>query len=191
MTTAYPLTWPDNVPRTRSREGSRFKTTLPAALANVRKSLEAFGRDSGKPVSGIILSSNVSLGQERPHDPGIAVWFAWEGMQICIPVDRYNTAEANLQAIHHVIEARRTELRHGTLHLVKATFRGFQALAPPADRKPWREVLGLQPATSQTRADIEAAHRKLAMDHHPDRGGDSSRMAEINDAKARALAEIA
>ena len=31
-------------------------------------------------------------------------------------------------AIHHIIEARRVELRHGTLALVRATFAGFLAL---------------------------------------------------------------
>jgi len=105
---AYPLTWPDAFPRSKARQRSQFKTSLSSALTNVRKSLEAFGRDSGKPVTGIVLSSNVSLGNERPADPGIAVWFAWDGMSICIPVDRYEKPEENLQAIHHVLEARCT-----------------------------------------------------------------------------------
>ena len=51
---------------------------------------------------------------------------------MCIPVDRYNSVEANLQAIHHIIEARRVELRHGTLALVRASFTGFKALPAPA-----------------------------------------------------------
>jgi hypothetical protein len=32
-------------------------------------------------------------------------------MGICIAVDRYLTVEGNLQAIHHIIEARRTYAR--------------------------------------------------------------------------------
>lgn len=77
MTAAYPLTWPHGVPRTRHRERSRFQTSLAGALANVEKSLKAFGNESGKAVSGIVLSSNVTLGKSNPDDPGIAVWFTW------------------------------------------------------------------------------------------------------------------
>ncbi|MEJ0093295.1 MAG: J domain-containing protein [Methylocella sp.] len=144
MTTAFPLSWPDGFPRTIRRETGQFKTTLAGALENVETSLTAFGKSSGKPVANIILSSNVSLGREKPDDPGVAVWFTWENTQICIPVDRYSTPAANLQAIHHVIEARRTELRHGTLAVVRATMKGFIALPAPGGKRPWWEVLGVE-----------------------------------------------
>src|SRR5690606_17715328 len=117
---AHPLTWPPHIARAKTREAGKFRTTLSGALNNVETSLKLFGRDSGKKVDGLVISSNYSLGDRRPSDPGVAVWFTWDGMQVCIPVDRYTTVEANLQAIHHVIEARRTELRHGTLALVRA-----------------------------------------------------------------------
>ena len=32
MTAAYPLTWPDHIPRQKYRESGRFKTTLAGAL---------------------------------------------------------------------------------------------------------------------------------------------------------------
>ena len=35
--TAYPLSWPDGLPRTTTRATSAFKTALPAALANVAR----------------------------------------------------------------------------------------------------------------------------------------------------------
>lgn len=57
MTQAHPLQWPEGLARTERPATSQFKTALPVALNNVRKSLEAFGRDSGKGVSGIVLSS--------------------------------------------------------------------------------------------------------------------------------------
>lgn len=160
MTTAqaYPLQWPDHIPRTANRERSKFKTSLTASLANVQNSLRMFGNDSGKPVSNIVLSSNVTLGVTKPSDPGVAAWFTWAGESICIPVDRYLAPEENLQAIHHVIEARRVELRHGTLHLVKATMKGFKALPPPPGSKPrrsWAEVLGV--GANATREQIEIA----------------------------------
>lgn len=188
---AYPLQWPDHIPRTKNREKSRFKTTLSGALKNVRHSIEAFGRDSGKAVTNITLSSNVTLGNDRPQDPGVAAWFTWDGMSLCIPVDRYATAEENLQAIHHVLEARRTELRHGTLHLVKATFRGFVALPPPPGAKPkrtWWEVFGFSSPVSD-KAVIEGRFKQLAKDRHPDAGGSDAAMAELNEARREALGQ--
>lgn len=188
MTSPFPLSWPDHFPRSARREKSRFQTTLAKALSNVKTSLEAFGRDSGKPVTEIVLSSNCALGVQHPADPGVAAWFKWAGESICIPVDRYQSPEENLQAIHHVIEARRTELRHGTLHLVKATMAGFKALPPPPgkkNRRPWTEVLGL--SANATKEQIDTAYRSAAKTAHPDAGGSEEAMAELNQAKREAL----
>ncbi|HSV45118.1 MAG TPA: hypothetical protein VLJ58_04925, partial [Ramlibacter sp.] len=139
---AYPLSWPQGFPRAKTREKGQFKTSLAGALKNVEHSLSLFASDSRKPLTGIVISSNVTLGVQRPADPGVAIWFTWDGLQVCIPVDRYESVEANLQAIHHIVEARRVELRHGTLALVRASFTGFKALPAPAG-KHWSDVLGL------------------------------------------------
>lgn len=188
MTTAYPLSWPDTMPRARSREPGRFQTTLAQALRNVEDSLRLFGNDSGKPISGVVLSSNVTLGVNKPEDPGVAVWFTWENQQLCIAVDRYASPAANLQAIHHIIEARRVELRHGTLNLVRASFQGFKALpAPPGSH--WSDVLGL-PMTA-TADEINAAYREKAATAHPDKGGSHEAMSKLTAAKSRALKELA
>ena len=185
MTQAYPLVWPDAFPRATRREAGQFKTGLPAALENVQRSLRLFGSDSGRAVSNVVLSSNVSLGQSEPADPGIAVWFTWDGDQRCIAVDRYASPAANLQAIHHIIEARRVELRHGTLALVRASMRGFQALPAPGST-PWWQVLGV--SETATIPAIEAAYRALAQKRHPDRpGGSHDLMADLNRAKAEGL----
>jgi hypothetical protein len=186
---AYPLQWPEHIPRTKTREKSRFKTTLSGALKNVRGSIEAFGRDSGKAVTSIVLSSNVTLGNDRPADPGVAAWFTWDALSLCIPVDRYTTAEENLQAIHHVLEARRTELRHGTLHLVRATFKGFAALPPPPGAKPKRPWWEVMEFTEPVAGDglIEQRYRDLAKKLHPDAGGSAEAMAELNEARKEAL----
>ena len=190
MTPAYPLQWPEGFPRSKSREAGKLKTPLAGALKNVRTSLDLFSKDSGKRVEFIVLSSNVTLGAERPTDPGVAVWFTWDGLQLCIPVDRYSTPEANLQAIHHVIEARRTELRHGTLALVRATMTGFRALPAPGGRH-WRRVLELPSDMAATPANIETAYRRLALVRHPDRPtGSTAMMAELNAARDAALKEI-
>jgi hypothetical protein len=176
---AFPLHWPHSFPRTKFRDRGAFKSTLPAALDNVQASLRKFAADSGKKLDGLVMSSNVTLGVQRPADPGVAVWFTWDGMSVCIAVDRYLAVESNLQAIHHIIEARRVELRHGTLALVRATFAGFLSLPAP-DGKEWWQVLGVpQSANAET---VKAAYRRLSSEHHPDKGGDPARMAEINEA---------
>lgn len=185
--TAFPLTWPAQFPRTKYREDGRFKTALPNAIKNVQGSLRNFASDSGKSLKNLVISSNVTLGVDAPADPGVAVWFEWDDLQVCIPVDRYRSVASNLQAIHHIIEARRVELRHGTLALVRATFTGFRALPAPAGRS-WWEVLRVP--RDAKRADVDAAYRRLAIEHHPDRGGDASKMAELNAARDEALKEI-
>jgi hypothetical protein len=164
MTQVYPLVWPDGLPRTERKASSQFRTSLSSALNNVAKSLELFGQDSGKRVTDVVLSSNVAgLSMKAPDDSGVAAWFTWDGAQRCIAVDRYPKTEDNLQAIHHILEARRTEMRHGGLHIVRQTFKGFVALPAPADAKPWRDVLGLRPIVKRqkqpTRTAAEA--RKL------------------------------
>jgi hypothetical protein len=177
--TAYPLHWPPAFPRAKTRERGAFKTSLPSALSNVNDSLRRFAADSGKKLDGLVMSSNVTLGQSRPEDPGVAVWFTWDGLSVCIAVDRYLAVEANLQAIHHIIEARRTELRHGTLALVRATFAGFVALPAPEKQTWWQTLRVERTATADT---IKAAYRKLASENHPDKGGTAERMAQINEA---------
>lgn len=185
--TAYPLTWPHNLPRSKPGAKSNFRTGLAAALKNVKSSLQLFAQDSGKRVDQIVISSNVTLGVERPADAGVAVWFTWDGMSVCIAVDRYPKVEDNVQAIHHIIDGRRTELRHGGLHIVRATFTGFQALpAPPS----WRKVLGVDPGPV-TKEQVEAAFRQASKSAHPDRpGGSHDAMAELTRARDEALREV-
>lgn len=189
MTAAYPLQWPDAIPRAAKREAGSFRTELNPALKNVEDSLRLFGVDSGRPVTEVVLSSNVTLGNQKPADPGVAAWFKWDGEQRCIPVDRYDTVKANLQAIHHVLEARRVELRHGTLALVRATFEGFKMLPPPPGARPWRDVLGLRGA-APSREEIEAAYRRLSTSCHPDKGGTRELWDELQRAKTLALRDL-
>lgn len=183
--TAYPLTWPRQFPRAQAREKGQFKTTLTGALKNVETSLRMFSKDSDTELVGLVISSNVTLGSQRPEDPGVAVWFNWAGMGVCIAVDRYASVEANLQAIHHIIEARRVELRHGTLALVRATFTGFKSLPAPAGSN-WWQVLGVKQTANHV--EIQAAYRKLASAAHSDKGGTDARMAELNKARDEGMA---
>src|SRR3989338_252014 len=46
--------------------------------------------------------------------------------------------------------------------------------------KDYYEVLGI--SKSATQADIKAAFRKKALEHHPDKGGDTAKFKEVNEA---------
>ena len=181
---AYPLTWPPLFPRCKVREKGSLKTTLAGALSNVEGSLKRFASDSAKKLDGIVMSSNVTLGVQRPEDPGVAVWFTWDGLGVCIAVDRYLSVEANLQAIHHIIEARRVELRHGTLALVRATFQGFLALPAPATERKWWDVLGV--AQRASAEEINAAYLRKRSATHPDKGGSVEAFNEVEQAYRKA-----
>jgi hypothetical protein len=186
MTAAFPLTWPEHVERSKTRERSKFKASLNTALSNVETSVKLFGKDSKKVVSEITISSNVTLGRTNPSDPGVALWFTWDGIGVCFPIDRYDTVAANLQAIHHVIEARRVELRHGTLALVRSSFMGFKAL-PPMAGSSWWEVLGVD--RNESWQTIEQTYRAKAKKAHPDAGGSTDAMQRLTAAYAAAKKE--
>ncbi|QYJ00792.1 J domain-containing protein [Thalassovita mediterranea] len=186
--TEYPVAWPGGIERTQRRTTAQFRSTLASARTNVLDSLRKFGDDTGHKVSDVILSSNVTgLSGKMPEDPGVAVWFVWEGEYRAIAVDRYTKVEWNLQAIHHVIEAERTKMRHGGLSIVRSTLQAYLALAAPGARH-WRDVLGL--SDGATADDVKNKRRELAAKHHPDRGGSPEQFAEINAAADRALKEL-
>jgi len=185
---SYPLHWPPGFPRSKNREKGQFKTDYDTALKNVVRSLKLFAQDSGREIADAVLSSNMSLLERMPDDPGVAIWFTWDRMTVCIPVDHYTTPAANLQAVHHIIEARRTELRHGTLALVRASFSGFKALPSPKGEH-WSEVL--QVPKNATRDQIESGYRRLAKYRHPDQpGGSVDAMARLNSARETAIREV-
>ncbi|MCK9994596.1 MAG: hypothetical protein Dbin4_03116 [Alphaproteobacteria bacterium] len=185
MTQAWPLHWPHGHPRTKTRIRSQFKTSLTGAINNVMDELRRFGADTGLKVESVTISSNFSLTEPRPADPGVAVYFRWDKIDACIAVDRYPLIEANLQAIAKVIEADRAKMRHGGLHIVRASFRGYAALPPPKDASgqlvaPWWKALGLP--QDATVAQAEAAYRRAVKESHPDRGGDPAKFNMIVDA---------
>ena len=186
----YPLKWPAHWPRSKNPVKSQFKTSLSKALDNVHEELRRFGDNAGKSVSAIVISSNVTLGKQRPADPGVAVYFSWDGISTCIAVDRYDKVEDNLQAIAHCIEAERVKIRHGGLHLVRATFQGYAALPAPESNATlsWWHVLKCN--KDNRIEDIEGQYKKLAKEYHPDSpGGSSEKMVQLNAAIRAARAE--
>lgn len=195
MTEAYPLHWPQGYPRQRPI-GSKFSTSLPGALKNVRDELIRFGNDTGKKVESLVLSSNVTLGEQKPEDGAVAAYFRWDGIDCCIAVDRYKKPEENLQAIFKVLEAERTKMRHGGLNIVRAAMRGYASLPPPTGKQgalpaPWRKVLFGDPKAKVTADQVETRYRELVKQEHPDVGGDAAKFAQIVDATRAARMEFA
>jgi hypothetical protein len=208
--TAYPLCWPAGWKRTPARDrahgrfnkkevrqsstpGHTWRQTKPVTVADsVKRVLEELFK-FGAPSDRIIISTNVEprldglprSGRE-PEDPGVAVYWstAKNPKQKCMAIDRYYCVADNIAAVAATLEAMRAIERHGGAEILERAFLGFQSLPPPvAGGRPWQDVLwdglGRDPIT---RAMAEDRYRALAQQYHPDRGGDPSKMAELNEA---------
>ena len=190
MTLASPLQWPAGWPRTRWRESSRFDTSLDAARDGLLHELTLMG------ATRILISSNVVLRldgqpaarQPIPSDPGVAVYFRLDGQDRAIPCDRWNRLHDNIQAIRLTVAALRGLDRWGARQMVDAAFSGFAALQAPAATG-WWTMLGVEPDAGRER--IERAYRTMAMDRHPDRGGDAEAFRLLTEARDEGLAAIA
>lgn len=177
--TAYPLQWPPGWPRTATRQAwPSDRTTLAGALKDCQDELRRLG------ARNIVLSSNVTLGAERPFDPGVVAYCTYDGLQIAIPCDRWTTVAGNLRAIAKTIDAMRGMERWGAKHMIRAMFTGFVALPAPGDD--WRQIFG----NPRTIEEVDAAYKALAKAAHPDQGGSHERMAALNAARQRAHAEL-
>lgn len=191
---AYPLTWPAGQLRTaplRRREGN-FKYTFGQARDHLLAELRRLG------AANVVVSTDVPLRRDGlpyadgdPKDPGIAVYFdrpdgRGKMRPFVVACDTYTRLCANARAVGVTVEALRTIERHGSTDMMEQAFTGFAALpAPRAAEASWWETLQVAPEASP--AQIEEAHQRLALQHHPDRGGDTETMARVNRARDVAL----
>lgn len=209
---AYPLQWPEGWPRAKVRKRAKFsrgtrqysqhgsgswvshdKLTVADGVARVQRELSALDVPRGESV----ISTNLELrldglprsGQREPDDPGVAVyWRRGRGEMKVMAIDIYDRVADNLGAIAATLEAMRAIERHGGAQILDRAFTGFTALPPPGAARPWRAVLGLTgPVTVDM---IEAAFRRLAKTAHPDAGGSTTAMAELNQARDAAKREV-
>ena len=209
--TAYPLAWPAGWKRTASvqRRYGRFGTgetvrihetysrveRKPITIAQSTDRLLRELERMGIPARDVIISTNLELrldglprsGQRRPEDPGAAIYWRDGAEQRCMATDLYTTVEDNLAALAATIEAMRAIERHGGAQILNRAFAGFAALPAPGQTtaRGWREVLGVTPDENSL-AIAQKKYRRLAAVHHPDRGGTSEAMAELNWAWAQA-----
>lgn len=209
MTTkAYPLSWPTGWKRTpeshrmrgrfgvaKTSSGGWKSHSSELSVAQATSRLIAEMNRMG--ATNIVLSTNLVLrldglprsGQAAPADPGVAVYWndVYNGQLRCMAIDQYNRVEQNIAALAATIEAMRAIERHGGAVVMERAFTGFAALPAPAAGKDWQVVLELQDLLLPTADDVRKAYRRLAAVHHPDRGGDPAKMAELNRARDEAL----
>lgn len=205
---AYPLQWPDGWKRTPPAKRTRAKfsaststtrqwtdgrtttwrgkrvLTIAEAVSRVREQLAKMGVDDD-----CVISTNLQLrldglprsGQPEPDDTGVAVYWRSDAGAVprCMAIDRYDRVADNLAAIAATLDAMRAIERHGGAEILNRAFTGFTTL-PHGGTTHWSDVLGVPPTAS--RAEIEAAYRRLRSQHHPDRGGDPQRFHEIQQA---------
>lgn len=193
---AWPLHWPEGWERTPpgERERSRFEVTEVWARTHLLEQIRLLG---GR---GVVLSTNVTLrrdglpyaNQKTPEDPGVACyWLTRKNEWRVVACDKWRTVWENIRAIGLTLEALRGLERWGASGILDRAFQGFKVLPGAGDElapQHWRQVLGVEPTASL--ADAEAAYRRLAREHHPDRGGDAAVMATINAAIAQARREL-
>jgi hypothetical protein len=196
---AYPLQWPVGWRRAKPFErtdakfhkgnNSRDRLNVGDGAARVYRELSAMGVRE----QTIVISSDLRLRldglpyADQPTsqlDPGVAVYWQKGKATRCMAVDRYRRLADNLAAIAATLEAMRAIERHGGAEILDRAFTGFTALPAPEQ---WFQVLGV-PATCSS-SDVEAAYKRLAMEHHPDRGGAHDQMARINLARDEGLAQ--
>jgi hypothetical protein len=151
-------------------------------------------RRFGVPDYQVIISTNIQVrldglpfsNQKEPSDPGVAVYWKRNGKEQVIATDTYTRVADNLAAIAASLDAMRAIERHGGAQILERAFLGFTALPQPEN---WRNVLGVEGVA--TLNEVSQRYRNLAMEYHPDKGGDPEKMARINRAWSDAQRELA
>lgn len=181
----YPLDWPQHQSRSKVRTQSAFgKHSVSQACTYLAEELRKLNAVSA------ILSTNLgpltatgyisARAKVLMGDPGVAVYFTRKGQDLVMACDQYTTVEQNVWALAKTIEALRGIERWGSAAMMDQAFTGFAALPAPNVAVPWYRVLDVDPDAPEY--EVEAHYRTLAFRHHPDRGGDPEKMAEINSA---------
>lgn len=175
MIEAYPLCWPSDYRRTpgNSIKRSRFKTTLAQARDYVNAEIDRLGGRQS------IVSTNIPLKQNgdmyadwnrfKITDHGVAVYFMYNGKQVCLCCDTYEKIWENMHAVGRTIAALRQINRDGVSDFLNRTFTGFKAIEAPTDT--WAE---LEISQTKDKEVIKKAFWKKAAIVHPDKATGST-----------------
>lgn len=203
MATAYPLSWPTGRPRTPSYQrkggnfskgtanGGRADLTIADAMQRLQAELDRIGAKEFMLSANLVRNVDGSprSGQSQPSDPGIALYFEIGKKPHCLPCDRYSTVQQNIAALAAHIEATRAIERYGVAD-ISQMFAGFTSLPAPGKHatRPWWEVLGVSQHASHD--EINMAYRDKARRTHPDAGGFTAEMSELNVARDQGIAAL-
>lgn len=189
-TRAYPLYWPEGWPRTEPYKRKRARFDDRSVYQGRRVLNEEVRRFGG---TELIVSTNLELrksdgtprsNQRQPSDPGVAIFFKRNKMDMALACDIYSTVEDNLWALCRTLEALRQIERDGSPALINRAFKGFMALPDP-DAKDWWEVLNV--ARTASNEEIRTAYISLAKQYHPDAGGDAAMFDRVQKAYKLAM----
>ena len=173
MVDAYPLQYPTHWSRTEHTQRSRFDTAFGYARDRLLDEIRLLGG------TNVVISSNIELRQDglpyanrrEPDDVGIAVYFTLWNKQQC---DKWDRTKDNLWAIKKTIEALRGIERWGAKEMVKASFRGFEALPEKVEVNQYQYFIGIN-----TLDEAKVRRKVLIKKLHPDYGGSSGEFAEM------------
>jgi hypothetical protein len=179
MIEAYPLSWPLGYKRTQpeQRWNSKFKQTAENAQISLRNEIIRMG---GK---NLIVSSNVpqrkdgyiyaDMATTKIDDPGVAIYFKYDGKDIVMCCDNYPRVWENIYALAKAVEALRGLERWGVSEFLQRAFTGFKALPTAIELShAWYNILGVDKNASAE--EIKAAYRTKSKVHHPDSPGGSA-----------------
>lgn len=208
---AYPLAWPDGVPRTTGRRRSPFFETFKAegatrkaprslwpSYCELTHELRRLGAITPVISSNLRTKGDGTIWADQATskiDPGVCVY--WHMRQVrggatvmvphSMPCDTYLRVEDNLYD------------RFGAVRTAQV-FAGFAALPPgdatttPEPPKPWRDVIGGAYPDGLDAGEllvlVKSRFRKACETAHPDKGGSDELMAELNRAWDEAQAEL-
>jgi hypothetical protein len=142
------------------------------------------GSMGGRTAIDCPMSPRYTAHSDNKADRAVSVTFsAGRHIDRTVTVDRFERPVDNLWALALGLEAIRLNELRGLDDVARQV---YMALPAPKVRDPW-EVLGLRPGADSEM--ITAAYRVKARAAHPDAGGSGEAMAELNDARDRALAE--
>lgn len=221
MAESYPLQWPEGWPRTpvqRRADGQQFSTRNYDYAGQGYRGWSAITFDRARRLlvdeldrmkaKSLVISTNIPVrsdglpysndAKRRVEDPGVAIYFMLKGKQMVMAQDLYNNVPANLRSLGMAIEAMRALERHGGGTMTERAFRGFSALPPPEGekpRRPWWEVMRYSADPAErvilSPAEIKARYNTLAKQRHPDAGGSTEEMSELNAALEDAQRDLA
>lgn len=169
-----PLDWPEGWDRTPAHKRQRARHVW--GFVTTRSSyLHALG-ELGVHWAQLSLSGTLD-------EPGVACYWDILGRRHAVAFDCFTQPDANIDAVTRCLEHLSALRQLGGERLLRSTLEGLQVkdLVPA-----WCRFYGFEEIPE--RSLLEKAHRGAVRKAHPDRGGTTERMREINDNMAEARA---